>query len=131
VKVANQPAKVLVIDDAPGVRELLHIHLSNAGYEVALAEDAIAGGHMLLESPPDLVIVDARMPYMSGYEFAAALSADEQTRHIPVVFLSADPEVHEKTKTLPAAACLSKPVTTERLLQVVALFAPPAGGSTA
>lgn len=75
---------------------------------------------------PDLVIVDARMPYMSGYEFASALLADEETRHIPVIFLSADPEVHEKTKAFPAAACLSKPVTTDRLLEVVALFASPA-----
>jgi CheY-like chemotaxis protein len=120
--VANQPAKVLVIDDAPGVRELLQVHLRNAGYEVAVAEDAITGGHMVLESPPDLIILDARMPHMSGYEFVAALLADETTRHIPVVFLSGDPEVHEKTKALPAVPCLTKPITTDRLLEVVALY---------
>jgi CheY-like chemotaxis protein len=124
--VANQPAKVLVIDDAPGVRDLLQVHLGNAGYEVAVAEDAIAGGHMVLKSPPDLIIVDAKMPYMSGYEFVAALLADDKTRHIPVVFLSGDPEGYEKVQTLPAAACLKKPVTSERLLQVVALYASPA-----
>jgi CheY-like chemotaxis protein len=124
--VANQAAKVLVIDDAPGVRELLQVHLSNAGYDVAAAEDAIAGGHMVLKSPPDLIIVDAKMPYMSGYEFVAALLADDKTCRIPVVFLSGDPDEYEKAQTLPSAACLKKPVTSERLLQVVALFASPA-----
>lgn len=114
--------KVLVVDDARGIRELLKLHLSAAGYAVSLAEDAIVGGRMLLESRPDLMILEAELPYLSGYELAAALAADDETRGIPVVFLSADPEVEQKAKRLGAAAALRKPVSVQRLVQVVNLF---------
>jgi len=63
---------------------------------------------------------------MSGYEFAAALKADELTRNIPVVFLTTDDAVAEQARKLGADAYLNKPVTVDRLLEVVALFVPSA-----
>ena len=114
--------KILVIDDAADIREALRVHLENAGYTALLAEDAIVGGRMALEQRPDLVILDMQLPYMNGDELVRALLADDQTRHIPVIFLTSDPEVHDKAAQVGAAACLSKPITSDRLLEVVALF---------
>jgi CheY-like chemotaxis protein len=118
--------RVLVIDDAATIREVLTVHLRNAGYEVLAAEDGVVGARIVLENPPDLVIVDARMPYMSGYELAAALVGDEQTRHIPVILLTSDPEGELKARELGLAAFLAKPVSAEHLLRTVARFAPVA-----
>src|SRR4051812_27346127 len=118
--------RVLVVDDEQSMRELLKLHLTNHGFNVSLAEDAIVAGHRVLRDPPDLILLDVQMPYMSGYEFAAALKADEQTRSIPVVFLTTDDAVAEQARKLGADAYLSKPVTVDRLLEVVALFTPSA-----
>jgi two-component system chemotaxis response regulator CheY len=79
-------ASILVVDDDESIRELLRMHLSNAGYEVNVAEDAIAAGYLVLRSPPDLIISDVSMPHMDGFEFIAALKADSTLPKIPVIF---------------------------------------------
>jgi chemosensory pili system protein ChpA (sensor histidine kinase/response regulator) len=115
-------AKVLVVDDEPSMRELLRLHLSNEGYEVLSAEDAVVAGHLILQAKPDLLIIDVQMPYMDGYEFVGALKNDPDTRDIPVVFLTTDDSVSSQAKRLGAAAYLKKPVMADRLLEVVGLF---------
>lgn len=116
--------RILVLDDAKFVRELLRLHLSNAGYEVMAAEDAIVGGRMLLESRPDLIITDVQMPYMSGLDFIAALRADPEIPDIPVIFISSHDDAAPRARHLMAAAYLVKPVSADRLLDVVALHVP-------
>jgi CheY-like chemotaxis protein len=118
--------RILVVDDEDFMRQLLKLHLENAGYEVALAADAVIAGHAILQSAPDLVLLDVHMPYMDGYDFAAALKADPNTAAIPVVFLSSDDKVADQAQKLGAVAYLRKPLTTDRLLAVVDLFAEPA-----
>jgi two-component system chemotaxis response regulator CheY len=113
---------ILVVDDDESMRALLRLHLSNAGYDVLVAEDAIVAGHLVLREAPDLLIVDVQMPYMNGYEFVAALKSDADTREIPVIFLTTDDQVAEHARKLGAAAYLNKPVTADHLLQVVGLF---------
>src|SRR5882672_1734518 len=81
-------ASILVVDDDESIRELLRLHLSAAGYEVHVAADAIAAGHLVLRSPPDLIISDISMPYMNGFEFVEALKADQSLPYIPVIFLT-------------------------------------------
>src|SRR5579862_2214391 len=61
-------ARVLVVDDDECLRELLNLHLWQAGYDVRLAEDAIEAGRMVLKAVPDLMIVDINLPYMNGFE---------------------------------------------------------------
>jgi CheY-like chemotaxis protein len=119
---SSRAAKVLVVDDEQSMRELLRLHLANQGYQVLAAEDAIVAGHMVVEEKPDLLIVDVHMPYMDGYEFVSALKSDPETRDIPVIFLSTDDNVATQANRLGAAAYLSKPLTADRLLQVVGLF---------
>src|ERR1051325_7756476 len=80
---APAKSKIGVIDDDGLIRYLLDLHLRKAGYEVFIAEDAVAGAHMVLESKPDLILCDVEMPYMTGYEFISALRTDPATREIP------------------------------------------------
>ena len=116
-------AKILVIDDDTSMLRYLKQHLQNAGYAVLLAEDGIVGGQLVLNASPDLILVDVEMPYLSGYELVEALKADPTTRHLPVVFLTADKQVEERTRQLGAEAYVKKPVNVNQLLEVVALFA--------
>ena len=121
------PASLLIVDDDESILELLRMHLSSAGYDVRLATDAIAAGHMVLRSPPDLIITDINMPYMSGFEFVEALKADSSLPYIPVVFLTSSEDGDSRGKELGAVGYLTKPVHADRLLAMVAQHV--AGGS--
>ena len=122
-------AKIAVIDDDRFIRYLLDLHLRKAGYEVFAAEDAVAGGKVVLECAPDVILCDVDMPFMDGYEFVSALRADPTTRHIPVIFLTVNQTVAESAKRL-GAGHLMKPVLADELLRTVAQFAAPAQPST-
>jgi CheY-like chemotaxis protein len=117
-------ATILVVDDEASIRELLRLHLSSAGYQVLVAEDAISAGYMVLRSPPDLIISDINMPHMDGFEFIAALKSDKTLPHIPVIFLTTMEEGDHRGKDLGAAGYLTKPVRSDRLLQMVAQHVP-------
>jgi len=117
-------ATILVIDDDESIRHLLRMHLSAAGYEVLVAEDAIAAGYLVLRSPPDLIISDFNMPHMDGFEFVAALKADTTLPQIPVIFLTSSEDGDERGRALGAVGYLTKPVRADRLLNMVAQHVP-------
>ena len=113
-------AKVLVVDDSSVMRELLALHLRNAGYDVSTADDGVAGGYAVLRERPDLIICDVRMPNLDGYEFVSALRADDAVRDIPVIFLSSESDAAQAAKDLGAVGYLPKPVRADTLLSIVA-----------
>lgn len=117
-------ASILVIDDDQNIREQLRLHLSNAGYEVQLADDAIAAGYSVLRSPPDLIITDVHMPHMDGFEFIAALKSDKSLPYIPVIFLTTEEEGDYRGKDLGAIGYVTKPVRADKLLALVAQHVP-------
>jgi CheY-like chemotaxis protein len=117
-------ATILVVDDDASIRDLLRMHLSAAGYEVHVAQDAIAAGYIVLRSPPDLIISDINMPHMDGFEFIAALKADTTLPKIPVIFLTSYDEGDDRGKALGAVGYLTKPVRADKLLQLVAKHVP-------
>lgn len=100
------------------MRDLLRLHLRLAGYEVQVAEDALVAGRMVLQSPPDLVLVDVEMPYMNGVEFVATLVADQTLPCIPVIFLTALPHFEERAAEL-GAGYIQKPCLSADLLNAV------------
>jgi len=101
------------------MRELLRLHLSDAGYVVALAEDAIAAGHRMLKFPPDLVILDVGLPYLDGLDFAAMLLADATVARVPIIFISADDSFAARAERL-GVDFIVKPFMKQRLLASVA-----------
>src|SRR5690348_12179396 len=103
--------RIVVIDDDAVFRALVKLHLANAGYDVLTAEDAVEGGHLIIRTPPELILCDVNMPFMSGYEFVAAAKRDPLTRHIPVIFVTGEHDVADHASKLGAAAYLRKPVT--------------------
>ena len=113
-------ATILVVDDDESMRDLLRLHLNAAGYEVLVAEDAIAAGYLVLRSPPDLIISDINMPHLDGFEFIEALKADKTLPDIPVIFLTSVEEGDHRGKALGAVGYITKPVRADKLLALVA-----------
>ena len=121
-------ANILIVDDDASMRDLLRLHLASAGYDVRVAEDAIAAGYMVLRTPPDLIICDINMPHLDGFEFIAALKADKTLPEIPVIFLTSIEDGDGRGKSLGAVGYITKPVRADRLLSLVAQHV--AGGRT-
>ena len=111
---------ILVVDDDESMRDLLRLHLSAAGYDVEVAPDAITAGYMVLKHPPELIISDINMPHMDGFEFIAALKADQTLPQIPVIFLTSVEEGDQRGKDLGAVGYVTKPVMADKLLRLVA-----------
>ncbi|MGQ0651911.1 MAG: response regulator [Betaproteobacteria bacterium] len=114
----GHPARILVVDDDPTMRELVALHLRNAGYRVQLAEDAIAGARRVLEAAPDLLLVDVEMPHWNGLDFAATMRADTALPFIPIVVMTAHEQYALRTRRL-GLDCLVKPFLKDGLLKVV------------
>ncbi|MEW5957910.1 MAG: response regulator [Chloroflexota bacterium] len=80
---------ILVAEDERDIRDLITFALQFSGFEVVQAVNGEDAVKKTTEIRPDLILLDVRMPKMTGYEACKVLKADERTRHIPIVFLSA------------------------------------------
>jgi len=111
-------ARVLIVDDNERTNNLVNMLLTNVGYETETAFDGVEALKSATEDPPDLVVLDVMMPRMDGYEVAAKMRAQLDTRSIPILMLTALRELDEKVKGLDAGAddFLVKPFNTVELL---------------
>jgi DNA-binding response OmpR family regulator len=82
-------ATVLVIDDDPDVRELVTAQLTGEGYTVEVAKDGPSGLAAARVLSPDIIVLDVRMPTMSGFDVCVRLRQEQLTAHVPVLILSA------------------------------------------
>ena len=80
---------ILVAEDERDIRELIVFTLQISGFEVVQVPNGEEAVHKATEIKPDLILMDVRMPKMTGYEACKALKDQESTKEIPVVFLSA------------------------------------------
>lgn len=84
------PRQVLIVDDDPDIREIAMLSFEMAGgWETREARTGPEGVAMAVEAPPDAILLDIMMPGTDGVATLALLRAEERTRHVPVVFLSA------------------------------------------
>jgi len=81
--------KILIAEDERDILELITFTLQYGGYEVIPTTNGVEALKVIREELPHLVLLDVRMPGMSGYEVCKQIKSDHQTSHIPVVFLSA------------------------------------------
>jgi len=111
----------MVVDDEPAIRELCADMLSGEGYEVATAVNGREAVDMLTRTPADLVLMDIMMPVLDGLSACKLLKADDRTRDIPVVIMSAASNVQSRRAELQclAAAIVPKPFDFDQLLNTV------------
>ena len=112
--------RILLVDDEPALRELLRATLEGGEVTVEEAASGPEAEELIRSSRPDVVVLDLRMPGMSGAELCARLQADEATRDIPIVLLTgADDEEVRRAQSAGAAALVRKPFSPLDLLAVV------------
>ena len=110
-------AKILIAEDERDIRDLVAFTLRFAGHEVFAASNGEEAVEMAPRINPDLVLMDIRMPRMTGYEACKVMKADPNLRDIPVVFLTARGQDTEIQQGLEAGAeeYLLKPFAPDQL----------------
>lgn len=111
-------ANILVIDDTPENLYLLSSMLTERGYKVRSVTKGSNGLRGAQAAPPDLILLDVRMPEMDGYEVCQQLQQDSRTKEVPVIFISASGEVLDKVKafTVGGVDYITKPFQVEEVL---------------
>ena len=114
-------ATILVIDDDHFFIELVSLHLLLARHTVQVAKDPEEGLRVIVDSLPDLVLLDLDLPYMSGFEVLEALRSDPAIRKIPVIMLTAhkDEESYARCDKIGIDGFLTKPLQSDRLNEAI------------
>ena len=112
------PATILLVEDEPAIQELVAANLARAGHLVVRAADAESAQGIVRNALPDLVLLDWMLPGMSGIEFARRLRADERTRAIPIIMLTARGEEEDAVAGLETGAddYITKPFSPRELV---------------
>jgi len=110
--------RILIVEDEPSIAELIAINLTHAGYEVEKAMQADVAQSMMKEHLPNLVILDWMLPGKSGVQFAKELRANDRTRGLPILMLTAKSEEADKVLGLDAGAddYVTKPFSPKELI---------------
>ncbi len=113
---------VLIVDDVPENLSLLHDALDEAGYTVLVATHGEAALARARQSLPDIVLLDAVMPGMDGFEVARRLKADFLTQHIPIVFMTGLTETEHLVAAFAAGGSdyVTKPIRPAEVLARIA-----------
>ena len=113
--------KVLIVDDEPGIVRLLAMRLKAKGYEVIEAFDGLQCVKIAEEEVPDLILLDIKMPVMNGIAAFEVLIEQDETKEIPVLFMTAypTPEIKKQVLKIGAKGCISKPFISEDFEQTI------------
>jgi CheY-like chemotaxis protein len=113
--------RVLLVEDQELNRDMLSRRLKKRGYEVSIAVDGAEGLEKARAESPELILMDMSLPVIDGWEATRQLKADEATRGIPVVALTAHAMNSDREKALEAGcdAYETKPVELPRLLETM------------
>lgn len=117
----KQTKRLLLVDDDPNLILLVKDYLEFRGYEVMTAENGKLAWQVLDQDVPDLIICDIMMPEMDGYAFVDKLRQDTKLSWLPVIFLSAKGQIHDRIKglNLGADVYIVKPFEPEELVAQV------------
>src|SRR5947209_7634116 len=111
--------KIWVVDDDESILEVLQIVLESAGYEVQTSLNGESLLHLGNQRLPDLVLLDVLLSGADGREICKNLKSRENTRHIPVILLSAHSDASKASNGSGANAFLAKPFDVDALIKVV------------
>lgn len=110
--------RILIVEDEPSIAELLAINLTHAGYQVEKALQTEVALQMMRDELPSLLILDWMLPGKSGVQFAKELRANERTRGLPILMLTAKSEESDKVMGLDSGAddFVTKPFSPKELV---------------
>ena len=119
----DRTSKVLVVDDEPDIRQFLEKALSLHGFRVSTAGSGREALNAIREAPPDLVLLDLKLPDMDGYEVIRQLKTESETRPIPIIVITASVVDKERDRVrvlgLGAQQFMTKPLSIEILAREI------------
>jgi CheY-like chemotaxis protein len=107
---------VLLVEDDPALRRYLEVVLQRAGYSVLSAGDGLEAMKFLLSDRVDVIVTDALMPNLDGYELCRFVRSSQYLSHLPIILLSALDPRNSTDESEQVNVFLSKPVSPEDLL---------------
>ncbi|MBD0345085.1 MAG: response regulator [Coleofasciculus sp. Co-bin14] len=109
---------ILIVDDNPDNLELLFFYLNDSDFTIEVAKDGKTAIHKVEEAPPDIILLDVMMPGIDGFETCRRLKANQTTKDIPVIFMTALSETVDKVKGFDVGAVdyITKPIQPEDLI---------------
>ncbi len=120
---SSQRGPILIVEDIPHILELLEVTLKFKGYDVVTARNGDEALEYIASEQPALILTDILMPKLDGYALAQRVRSDPETRHIPIIFVSATFITQEDKQfalSLGAVRFLEKPIEASELLLTVA-----------
>lgn len=119
-------ARLLLVEDDPVIARMYRLRLEHDGFAVRVAADGRSGARLALDDPPDLVLVDLRLPELDGHGLLARLREQAATHNVPVLVLTVlrDPALVRRSRELGAVDHMDKASTTPAMLsaRVVAVL---------
>jgi putative two-component system response regulator len=114
---AKLDSRILIVDDVPANIQVVVSILRDDGYQLSVATNGKQALDLVQRVHPDLLLLDIMMPDMDGYEVCTRLKADEATKHIPVLFITALADAQDEAKGLALGAVdyITKPINPELL----------------
>ena len=110
---------MLLVEDDPALRRYLEVVLQRAGYAVLTAGDGLEAMKSLLTSRVDVIVTDALMPNLDGYELCRFVRNSDNLAHLPIILLSALDPKNTTDESEQVNAFLAKPVSPEDLLATI------------
>jgi len=116
--------RVLVVDDELYIRNILDFSLGSEGFEVVTAADGEEALKKALDLVPDLIVLDVMMPKIDGFEVCRAVKAKGETKHIPVILLTArdSDKDRDKGQEVKCDAYITKPFSPNKLAETIHEF---------
>jgi DNA-binding response OmpR family regulator len=111
--------RILIVDDDPGCRALLDAIFQSNGFQVDVTDSVLGASQLVERFGPDVILLDLALPYRSGASWLAQLKSNPATVRIPVIILSAHPEVLPGSRRRLAHAVVSKPFRVRTLVATV------------
>ena len=113
--------KVLVVEDDQEINEMVGAYVEIAGFDYLPAHDAATAFSTLSKSRPDLIVLDLMLPDADGFEVCRRVRSHPETRHIPVLMLTALEGEEERRKGRECGACayMTKPFDPDRLIDAL------------
>ena len=121
MKANNMTKKVLIVDDEKDIIKVVLHRIKGQGYDVITALTGEEALEKVKQEIPDLILLDLRLPGISGGEVCEKLKSDERYKHIPIIFLTASESANFETKCKQwgAESYVSKPFDAHQLQEVI------------
>jgi two-component system, cell cycle response regulator DivK len=119
LKLAESPKKILIVDDEPLNMKLFALTLNKRGYSVLQASDGFHAFVLANDELPDLIVMDVRMPHLSGLQVTRSLKDSDHTQNIPVLIATAFLIDEEELRASGCDAYIAKPFATRKFVDAV------------